>query len=134
MKLERLTGARPWRNWCVISGNLIPDHRSEVASVRGPGRACQAHIQLFRVKGLMEDELGTGECSELETGRAVRMQLGQQREMNQSRSSRESALRKYLGGKVGGRSSSITYVLDIKERVRDDMGVLVLVTKVMEQL
>lgn len=54
--------------------------------------------------------------------------------MNQSRSSRESALRKYLGGKVGGRSSSITYVLDIKERVRDDLGVLVLVTKVMELL
>ena len=77
MKLERLTGARPWRNLCVTSGNLIPDHRSEGASVRGLGRACQAHTRLFRVKGLVEDELGMGECSELETDRAVRMQLGQ---------------------------------------------------------
>lgn len=54
--------------------------------------------------------------------------------MNPSGSSRESARQRCLGGKVGGRSLSITCVLDIKERVKDDLGVLVLVTKVMEVL
>ena len=54
--------------------------------------------------------------------------------MTQSGSSRESTGKKYLGGKVDGRSLSMTCVLDIKERVKDDLGVLVLVTKVMEVL
>ena len=39
-----------------------------------------------------------------------------------------------MGSKVGGKSSNVTYVLDIKERVKDDLGVLVLVTRVMEVL
>ena len=45
--------------------------------------------------------------------------------------SRESALRKYLGGKVGGKAFNTAYILDKQERVKDDLGVLILVTKVM---
>ena len=38
MKLDRLTGVRPWRNLCVTFGNLLLDHRGDGVAVKGAWR------------------------------------------------------------------------------------------------
>lgn len=123
--------ASPQMNSCVTFRNLIPDGRGDEESLRGASR--RASESDPRLAGSLQSSSGRrireGTCSDLEEGTAMAVRAndgGWGVAGGEEGRSRGSALQNVWGP---ARLQVTGFKLDIRERVKDDLGVFISVTK-----